>query len=66
VKKKKKNQGGRPNVLGDTVRVTYNLTLIQANFIVAQAMKNEATESEMMRALIDYVMAQYAVDRVKR
>jgi hypothetical protein len=63
----KKNKGGRPKeIKGETIRCCYNLTLIQANFIVAHAVKNEVSESEMMRALIDYVMAQYALDDMRR
>lgn len=59
-RKKTKRKVGRPKTIkGDTIVVSYNLTLEQANFIVDEAAKNEVTESEIMRGLIDYVMAQY-------
>jgi hypothetical protein len=63
----KKRRVGRPKeIKGDTLRCCYNLTLLQANFIVAQANKHEVTESEMLRTFLDYLMAQYALQEVKR
>lgn len=60
----KKNKGGRPKeIKGDTVRVTYNLKIEQANFVVVEAKKMGVSESEIMRCLIDYVIAQYDVRR---
>lgn len=59
-----KNKGGRPKEIeGDTVRVTYNLKTEQANFVVVEAKKMGVSESEIMRCLIDYVIAQYDVRR---
>ena len=58
--KKTKRKVGRPKTIdGDTIVVTYNVTVEQANFIVDQATENGVTESEIMRGLIDYVRAQY-------
>lgn len=58
--KKKKRRVGRPKTIkGDTIRVSYNITVAQANFIVDEAAKSEATESEILRGMIDYIMAQY-------
>lgn len=55
----KKNKGGRPkHIKGETIRVTYNITVEQANFILKQAETRGISESEAMRGLIDYVMAQ--------
>lgn len=57
---KAKSGRGRPkSINGDTIVAAYNITVKQANFIVDQALAAEVTESEIMRALIDYVMAQY-------
>lgn len=58
--KKKKRGRGRPKTIkGETIRVSYNITVAQANFIVDEAEKSEATESEILRGMIDYIMAQY-------
>lgn len=61
-------KGGRPNEIGEeTIRRTYNITVFQANFIIAQAKQAGVTESAMMRELIKYVMAQYqAAGRLKQ
>jgi hypothetical protein len=60
----KKNKGGRPKEIeGDTVRVTYNLKLAQADFIAFEAEKLGVSESEIVRCLIDYVIAQYEAVR---
>lgn len=45
------------------MRVTYNLKTEQANFVVVEAKKMGVSESEIMRCLIDYVIAQYDVRR---
>lgn len=59
-KKKKKRRVGRPKTIkGDTIRVSYNITVVQANFIVDEAAKLDVTESEIMRGVLSYVMAQY-------
>jgi hypothetical protein len=61
---KKVNKGGRPKEIeGKTIRVTYNLKLAQADFIAFEAEKMGVSESEIMRCLIDYVIAQYEAVR---
>lgn len=57
---KPKKKTGRPKTIkGKTIRVTYNITVDQANFIVDEATKHAVTESKIMRGIIDYVIAQY-------
>lgn len=56
----KKNKGGRPKEIdGETIRVTYNLTIDQADFVLKQAKMRGIKKSEAMRGLIDYVIAQF-------
>ena len=55
---KKKNKGGRPKEIdGETTRVSYYLTVVQANFVIMEAEKQGVSESEIVRGLIDYMRA---------
>ena len=60
----KKNKGGRPKeIQGETTRVTYYLTVEQAEFIVEKAVENSVSESEIVRSYIDYLRSHTEILR---